>query len=182
MKINAGKILLSTPELLMDHVFNQSVLLLTEHNNKGTMGFMVNKPLPLRLDDLFDDIPLNFQIWNGGPVETGSLFYIHNISGLADAILFDKKNGLYIGGDFQDLKERLLSTEIDENNIKFFLGYTGWHPEQIKEEIEERAWTVMDNNTDLFHLNPKNIWKEKLIENDPKNIIWKNAPLNPNLN
>ena len=182
MKLSAGKILLSTPELLMDHIFNQSIILLTEHNKKETMGFMINKPMPLRLDDLFNDIPLNFQIWNGGPVETGSLFYIHNISKLPDAILFDKKNELYIGGDFQILKKMLLNTEIDENNIKFFLGYTGWHHIQIQEEIEENAWVIMNNNINLFHLNPKNIWKEKLVEHNPKNIVWKNAPLNPNLN
>jgi len=180
--IKAGKILLSTSELLMDHTFNQSVVLLSEHNDKGTMGFMINKPLPLRLDDLFSDIPLNFQIWNGGPVETGSLFFIHSISELPDAILFDKKNNLYIGGNFEKLKELLLSTEVDERHIKFFLGYTGWHPDQIKEEMDEKVWFVMPNNIDLFKLNPKSIWKDKMVEYNPENIIWKNAPLNPNLN
>jgi len=183
MKLTTNNILVSTPELLMDHIFNQSVLLITEHNDKGTMGFMVNKPLVLRLNDIFDDIPGNIQLWNGGPVEVGNMFYIHNKPDLIPySVPFDTERNLAIGGDFKVIKELLKEKQLDNSNIKFFLGYSGWGPKQLQDEIKEKAWFVTQNDINLFDLNPKNIWKEKIVDIDPENIIWKNAPLNPHLN
>ncbi len=183
MKIQAGKLLVSTPELLLDHVFNQSVILLTEHNANGSMGFIINKPLILRLNDVFDDVPVNLQLWNGGPVEPGNMFYLHNVAHLIQgSVPFDADRDLYIGGDFNQIKQLLKDRIIDDRNIKFFLGYSGWRKRQLDNEVIDKAWFVTDNNLDLFTLNPKNIWKEKIVEVDPKNIIWKNAPLNPHLN
>jgi putative transcriptional regulator len=182
MMIKPGYLLIASPELLTDHIFSKSVLLLVENNKTETMGFIVNQPLPLRLDDVFEDIPLNIQIWNGGPVETENLFYIHNNPNILDAVLFDIENGLYIGGNFQQVKELLLQTVLDETNIKFFLGYAGWGGGQLKAEISEKAWFVAHNNINLFNLDPKDLWSHKIIEVDPKNIIWKNAPSNPYLN
>ena len=183
MKPSNGKILVATPELLMDHIFNQGVLLLTEYNDKGSMAFMLNKPLILRLNDIFPEIPSNIQLWNGGPVETSNLFYIHNVPELIpDSILFDETKKLYIGGDFNYIKNLLNQDLLDENNIRFFLGYSGWAPHQLENEIKEKAWFVTHNDFNIFDINPRNIWKEKIVAVNPKNVIWKNAPLNPNLN
>jgi len=183
MKLEAGKLLVSTPELLLDHVFNQSVILLTEHNENGSMGFIINKPMIFSLKDAFKDIPVNIQLWNGGPVDPGNMFYLHNVPHLIPgSIPFDVDRDLYIGGDFNQIKKLLKEGTIDDRHIKFFLGYSGWGKQQLEDEIKEKAWFVTDNNLDLFRLNPKNVWKEKIVEIDPKNIIWKNAPLNPHLN
>ncbi len=183
MEISSGKLLIATPELLMDHIFNQSVLLLTEHNDKGSMAFTVNKPLALRLNDIFEDIPANIQLWNGGPVETGNMFYIHNKPDLIPfSIPFDAKKNLHIGGDFEVIKKLLQDKIIDDRHIKFFLGYSGWAPGQLAREIKEKAWFVTPNDIDLFRVNPKDVWKEKIVSVNPNNIIWKNAPLNPHLN
>ena len=183
MKPSNGKLLVATPELLMDHIFNQSVLLLAEHNNKGSMAFMLNKPLILRLNDIFPEIPTGIQLWNGGPVETSNLFYVHNVPELIpESIHFDAEKKLYIGGDFSFIRELFKEQMIDENNIRFFLGYSGWAPSQLEEEIKDKAWFVTSNDIDVFNLNPGHIWKEKIVAINPENVIWKNAPLNPNLN
>ena len=183
MKLSNGKILVATPELLMDHIFNQGVLLLAEHNDNGSMAFMLNKPLILRLNDVFPEIPSNIQLWNGGPVETSNLFYIHNVPELIpDGILFDDSKDLYIGGDFNHIKDLLNKDLLDESNIRFFLGYSGWAPGQLEDEIKQKAWFVTQNDFNIFDLNPRNIWKEKIVAINPENVIWKNAPLNPNLN
>jgi len=183
MKLEAGKLLISTPELLLDHIFNQSVILLTDHNENGSVGFIINKPLILNLNDVIKDVPGGFQLWNGGPVDTVNLFYLHTIPNLLpDSMIFDSKNKTYIGGDFNKVKQLLNEGVINNHHIKFFLGYSGWGKNQLEKEIKEKAWFVSDNNLDIFTLNPKNIWKEKIVEIDPENIIWKNAPLNPHLN
>ena len=183
MKPKNGRLLVATPELLLDHFFNQSVLLLTEHNDKGSMAFMLNKPLILRLNDIFNDIPSGFQLWNGGPVESSNLFYLHNVPHLIPkSIPFDSAKNLHIGGDFNIVKTLLKEQVIDENNIRFFLGYSGWAPKQLEDEIADKAWFVTRNDIDIFDFNPRDIWKEKIVDIDPENIIWKNAPSNPHLN
>ncbi len=183
MKPGSGKLLVATPELLLDHIFNQSVLLLTEHNDKGSMAFILNKPVILRLNDIFPEIPANIQLWNGGPVETSNLFFIHNVPGLIpDGFLFDPVKKLYIGGDFATIKHLFKENLLDQNNIRFFLGYSGWAPGQLTGEIKEKAWFVTPNDINVFDINPRNIWKEKIIAINPENVIWKNAPLNPYLN
>ena len=179
----AGKILLATPELLTDHVFSQSVILLVENNEKGSMGFILNKPESFNLKDFFKDLPHGFQLWKGGPVNTEHLFYIHNLDIIPDSLSFDTEKKLFFGGDFSMIKKVLsVKKSLLNDNIKFFLGYSGWAPGQLEQEINEKAWFVLDNDLDIFNINPKTIWKEKLIELNPKNIIWKNSPINPQLN
>ncbi len=178
-----GKLLLATPELLTDHVFSQAVILLAEHNQNGSMGFILNKPSPFLLSDFFPELPVGFQLWNGGPVDEEMLFYIHNKPGLLPgAVCFDSRKPLCLGGDFQQLKELLTGKKLGGENIKFFMGYSGWGPGQLEKEIEEKAWYVVENDIDIFQTNPKNLWKEKLISLNPENIVWKNSPINPKLN
>ncbi len=183
MKPKKGDLLISSPELLLDHIFNQSVVLLTEHHREGSLGFMINKPLPVSLNDILPDMPSGIQLWNGGPVETNNLFYIHEIPNLLKGSTpIDLGENLYMGGDFEILKSLLVDKKIEKSQIKFFIGYSGWSKEQLEMEIFEKAWFVQKNNLNIFSINPKNIWKQKIVEVNPENAIWKNAPLNPNLN
>jgi len=178
-----GKLLLATPELLTDHIFSQAVILLAEHNEKGSMGFILNKPSPFLLSDFFPEMPVGFQLWNGGPVDEEMLFYIHKTPDLLPgSVCFDPHKPLCLGGDFALLKNLVQEKEITQKNLKFFMGYSGWSADQLEQEIKDKAWFVVDNDIDIFQINPKNIWKEKLIALNPKNIVWKNSPINPKLN
>lgn len=75
-----GKILISEP-FLRDATFGRSVILLVDHTEEGTMGLVINKQLPLLLNDVvmefkyLDEIPL----YKGGPVATDTLFYLHTL-------------------------------------------------------------------------------------------------------
>jgi putative transcriptional regulator len=183
MKNLTGKLLLATPELLTDHIFSQAVILMAEHNEKGSMGFIINKPSPFLLSDFFPDMPIGFQLWKGGPVDEEMLFYMHDKPQLlSGSVCFDKKTPLCLGGDFQLLRDLVLDKDIDANHLRFFMGYSGWGPGQLEKEIEEKAWYVVDNDINIFSVNPKDLWKKKLIELNPQNIVWKNSPINPELN
>ncbi len=183
MNTLTGKLLLATPELLTDHIFSQAVILLAEHNEKGSMGFILNKPTPFLLSDFFPDMPVGFQLWNGGPVDEEMLFYVHNRPDLLpSSVCFDKKKPLCLGGDFPLVRKMLENKELDQNNLKFFMGYSGWGPGQLEAEIKEKAWYVVKNDIDIFQINPKDLWKQKLIALNPDNIVWKNSPINPKLN
>ncbi len=183
MKSIIGKILIATPDLLTDHIFSQAVILIVDQTEQGSMGVIINKPANYYLKDFFKDVPTGFQLWSGGPVEQKHLFIIHRSPDLLpNSIIFDSQKKLCLGGDFNKIKIFLDNKTLTQEDIRFFIGYSGWGIGQLEQEIKEKAWFVTNNDLDIFNLNPKNLWKDKLIQLNPKNIVWKNSPINPNLN
>ncbi len=95
-----GKILISEP-FLHDVTFGRSVVLLVDHTEEGSMGLIINKPLPLMLNDIIkefkyiEDIPLH----KGGPIGTDTLFYLHTLHEIPGTLPIN--NGLYLNGDFE---------------------------------------------------------------------------------
>jgi putative transcriptional regulator len=74
--------------------------------------------------------------------------------------------------------------KINKEDIRFFLGYTGWGANQLEEEIESNSWAIATNKykKGLLSTSSKKIWKEKITELGGDYLIWSNAPENPNLN
>ena len=74
-----GSLLISEP-FLLDSYFKRTVVLLSEHDSKGTLGFILNKPTDVKLNDAVEDFPeFDAPLYFGGPVETDTLFYIHTV-------------------------------------------------------------------------------------------------------
>ena len=182
-KLQKGQLLIAEPSILGDLFFNSSVILLAEHINEGSLGFIMNKPLEYTINDLVPDIEASFKIYNGGPVEQDNLYFIHTIPEL----IFDSieiSNGIYWGGDFELTKSLINEGKINKEDIRFFLGYTGWGANQLEEEIENNSWAITTNKykKGLLSTSSKKIWKEKITELGGDYLIWSNAPENPNLN
>ncbi|WP_457615505.1 YqgE/AlgH family protein [Lutibacter sp.] len=178
-----GKLLVSEPSILNDKAFNRSVVYLTEYSeNDGCIGFIINKPTKFVLSDLIPDINCNFTVYNGGPVERENLYFIHKLPDMIpDSIEIDKD--IFWGGDFNMLTELLNNGTIKSDDIRFFLGYSGWSMSQLKEELNESSWIVVENNyPNILIVNHENIWKNKLMEFGGEYQIWANAPKNPALN
>jgi len=74
-----GHLLIAEPSILGDVSFNRSVILLADHNEEGSIGFILNKPLDYTIKDLIPEIEGTFKIYNGGPVEQDNLYFIHKI-------------------------------------------------------------------------------------------------------
>ncbi|MEN8789988.1 MAG: YqgE/AlgH family protein, partial [Flavobacteriaceae bacterium] len=66
VKPKKGKLLIAEPTLTGDVSFNRSVVLLAEHNDEGSVGFILNKPLDYSIDDLITEIEVPLQVFNGG--------------------------------------------------------------------------------------------------------------------
>ena len=134
-----GKILISEP-FLCDATFGRSVILLVDHTDEGSMGLVINKQLPLFLNEIImefkylDEIPL----YKGGPIATDTLFYLHTLSDIPGSISISK--GLYLNGDFDEIKKYILQGNKINECIRFFLGYSGWDSEQLNNEIRENTW------------------------------------------
>lgn len=182
-KLKKGYLLIAEPSIIGDLSFNRSVILLADHNQDGSVGFIMNKPLKYTINDLIPEINANFKIFNGGPVEQDNLYFIHNIPKLIPNSI-EISNGIYWGGDFDSTKDLINSGKIKKENIRFFLGYTGWEEHQLENEMKANSWIITKNSYEnkIIGKSTLHFWKEQIMELGGEYLIWSNAPENPYLN
>ena len=182
IKPTKGKLLISVP-FLNDFYFGRSVVLLTDHSEEGSVGFILNKPLETNVSQAIKELPkFNTSLYLGGPVENQSLFYIHTLGTLiADSM--EIMEGLYWGGDFKSIITLIDDDVIGENDIKFFVGYAGWAPRQLARELKENSWVVAETNIrEVMSNDPETFWK-RVMKGAPKEYaVWADFPVNPSLN
>lgn len=177
-----GRVLISEP-FLEDEYFKRSVILLCEYNEEGAFGFILNNIMKIELQELLEDYDgTGFNMSLGGPVQTGNLYYIHtlgeHLSGSVEIL-----DGLFMGGDFDTLKVMLESGAATEKNVRFFLGYSGWSPGQLEEEMAQNAWIVSEiNHQQAMNGQDKSLWKDILSQMGGKFNVISNFPENPELN
>lgn len=178
-----GKVLISEP-FLCDHTFGRSVILLVEHTHDGVMGLVLNKSLPLHLNNLLKDFdcPKNISIYMGGPLSTDTLFYLHTLEEIPGALPIRK--GLYLNGDFDAVKRYLTQGNPVKEKIRFFLGYSGWEQKQLDQEIAENTWLIGKESTAslMKEENGSRFWKKVLSKLGSKYEIWSRFPQIPTLN
>jgi len=182
-KLKKGILLIAEPSIIGDLSFNRSVILLADHNEEGSVGFILNKPLEYSIQDLIPEINAKFKIYNGGPVEQDNLYFIHNIPDLIPNSI-EISNGIYWGGDFESTKDLINEGKIKKNNIRFFLGYTGWDAQQLDKEMQANSWIITKNiyENKIIGKSTTDFWKQKILELGGDYVIWSNAPENPILN
>ncbi|WP_452220929.1 YqgE/AlgH family protein [Lacinutrix salivirga] len=183
IKPKKGHLLIAEPSIIGDISFNRSIVLLTEHNTEGSIGFILNKPLEYTLEDLVPEIESNFKIYNGGPVEQDNLYFIHKVPELIPNSI-EISLGIFWGGDFTAVASLIANKTIKENDIRFFLGYSGWEVNQLETELESNAWVVTENiyKKNIIEKDYETFWKEKMVELGESYSIWSNAPENPSYN
>ena len=161
-----GKILISEP-FLRDVTFGRSVILLIDHTEEGSiMEFKY-----------IDEIPL----YKGGPIATDTLLYLHTLADIPGAISICK--GLYLNGDFEEIKRYILQGNKISEHIRFFLGYSGWESEQLSNEIRENTWLVSEEKKSyLMKSDTKDMWRKALEKLGSKYETWSRFPQVPTLN
>ncbi len=181
--IKKGHLLIAEPSILGDLSFNRSVILLADHNTEGSVGFILNKPLDYSVNDLVPEVDATFTIYNGGPVEQDNLYFIHNIPELIPNSV-EISNGIFWGGDFEKTRDLINNGSINKDNIRFFLGYTGWDANQLETEMNANSWIVIENSykNNILKKSSSDFWKEQIMELGGEYLIWSNAPENPMLN
>ena len=179
-----GQLLIAEPSVLGDVSFNRSVILLANHSNEGSVGFILNKPLDVTLCDLIEGVDsCDIPIYNGGPVEQDNIYFIHTVPDLLKGSQ-EISDGIYWGGDFEKAIDLILNKKISTDSIKFFLGYSGWAKNQLEGELQEHTWAVQKNTShhELLKLDDHVCWKNKIMELGGSYPIWSNAPENPQYN
>jgi len=181
-KIQKGNLLVAEPSILTDISFNRAIILITEHSEEGSVGFILNKPTKYVLKDLVFEIDCDYRVYNGGPVEVDNLYFIHSLPNLIPDCE-EVSKGIYWGGNYEAVKAFLEQGLIKKDEIRFFLGYSGWTFDQLELEIKEKTWILQENTyKNVFSISDSKEWKEKLLEMGGKYPLWANSPEDPNLN
>jgi putative transcriptional regulator len=179
----AGNVLLSEP-FLEDPYFGRKVVLLCEHNADGSFGFVLNNFVDIDVDEVMEDLPkMATRISVGGPVKNGNLYYLHTRVDIPESI--EVVDGVCMGGDFEVIRSMLKSGALESNEIRFFIGYSGWSPSQLEEEIRSRSWFVADaESSDIMRTDEENetFWKRLISSMGDGFTHIANAPNDPSLN
>jgi putative transcriptional regulator len=181
-KPSQGKILISEP-FLGDFYFRRSVVLLADYSEEGSFGLILNKPLEVKINDVLKDFPaFDTKLFLGGPVQTESLFMLHTLGKKIEASM-EVMKGLFWGGNFDQLKEMILENQVSPSEVRFYIGYSGWEPKQLDQELEKHSWVVSTTKLDeVLGKSAGNLWKNTLKKMGSEYAQWINYPTDPILN
>jgi len=177
-----GKILISEP-FLPDSFFNRTIVYLADHSPEGSVGFILNKKLNIKVCDAIS----GFDGWEeylsmGGPVAPDTLHYLHNLGDMIPKSVWVDEN-IFWGGDIDTVRDLIKNGKISNSQIRFFLGYSGWSAGQLERELKENSWVIARVKTDIVLNNHvDNTWKRVLRGFKNKYRIWADFPESPDMN
>lgn len=177
-----GYTLISEP-YLPDPNFQRTVVLLCEHSEEGTFGFVMNKKAKATLKDLIDiEVDPNPEIFIGGPVQRDTLHFLHRSKTFGEGVeIYD---GMFWGGNFDHLLDGVSTGDVDLNDFRFFVGYSGWSEGQLQSEIAENSWIVTRGlpSGAMLDTDPDHLWREILRSMGGKYEMFSKYPEDPRLN
>ena len=174
-----GMFLIANP-FMKDPTFKRSVILLTEHGKGGSVGYLLTKPLDIPAIKLWEGVDLfGAFLGYGGPVENDTLHIIHRRPDIIDA---EKEilPGVFWQGSFEKLLEGLREGKLRPDEVKLFIGYSGWAPGQLDYEMTEPSWIVAPATLrQIFEWPAGSLWKNSLITLGPKYKVISTFPESP---
>ena len=178
----AGILLIAEP-FLKDPNFLRTVVLLCEHQEQGSFGFILNKQFEQTLDELLGDMEgFSLPVYYGGPVQMDTIHFLHQYPDLIPESV-KVSDDIFWGGNFETVTALIKNNSIDHRKIKFFIGYSGWGCGQLNDEMKEKSWlTVQSNHELVFNTSHSEIWKDSLktLGGEYERLI--NYPTDPQLN
>src|SRR5258706_11686928 len=181
-KLQAGTILIADP-FLKDPNFLRTVVFLCNHKDEGSFGFVLNRKLQYTAGDLLNDLEgCEFPVFYGGPVQQNTIHFLHQCPGLITGGERITEN-IYWGGEFDEVVPLLRDNKLSPEQIRLFLGYSGWSEGQLEEELNEKSWlTTYGNSKLVFPNNVDLIWPEALKQLGGKYEQLIHYPIDPQLN
>jgi putative transcriptional regulator len=180
--VHPGTLLVAEP-FLRDPNFLRSVVLLCEHGSEGSVGFVLTRRYKQNLSQLVPELlTKKWPLFYGGPVQTDSLHFIHQYPRLIPGSR-EIKQGIWWGGDFSTVISLLKEDALEPARIRFFIGYSGWEPDQLNEELQQKSWlTATAQSSLVFNRKPEGIWNETLKSMGEDYAMMINFPIDPQLN
>ncbi len=164
-EVKKGQFLIASPEI-DSGLFARGVLLLCEHNETGSFGLLINKPLDIELPEDILNLKTvankSVSLRAGGPVQTNQMMLLHSKLETSQQMLNVCEN-VYLGGDLTFLQELL----ADESGspIHLCFGYAGWTPGQLEREFLDGGWFIYPATKQfIFETSPDLLWSTLLSE------------------
>ena len=182
-----GSLLISQP-FLGDPNFERSVVLMCrDSKGEGSFGLILNRPTNLTLNDVLD-LPLGdkspaagIPLYLGGPVEQNTLHFVHRRADVPDAT--DLGDDVYWGGDFHVLLGLLTTGAVSGDDVRLYVGYSGWSAGQLAAEKEAGSWITHPASAGkVFTLTTDAFWRDILREKGGRFKALSNYPIDPRLN
>lgn len=182
VELTPGKLLVASP-FLEDPNFRRAVVLLCTHDEQGSFGLVLNRPLEAAVADLLpewrDMVSAPHVLFAGGPVERAQAFAL-GLSGIAAG----ESWWTVVTGEVG-----LLSLDSDPvrfsavEDVRLFAGYAGWSAGQLELEVAEEAWFVVDGlPRDVFTTRPERLWHDVLRRQHGEIQLFASFPPDPSLN
>jgi putative transcriptional regulator len=182
MESKRGQLLVAGPAL-QDPNFRRTVVLICEHTADGALGLVINRPTTIEVTDAVPELAALLGpgacLWSGGPVQPQSIVLLAEISEdpPEDALMVVGDVGLVLQG--VDLEE--LAGGADRGRA--FLGYSGWGPGQLEDELERGDWIVVPAEPDdAFREDADALWGEVLARQGGEYALLATMPPDPSLN
>lgn len=169
---------------LPDPNFERTVIIICQHNEEGSFGFVLNKPSVMKFDEVLKDIgDFGETLYVGGPVQQDTLHFIHRAGDLIEGGV-EISEDVYWGGNFETLKVLIENKQINPDDFKFFLGYSGWGSGQLLDELKADSWIISPGATHerIFDYEPERLWRDVLKEMGGRYRMFSNYPDDPRLN
>lgn len=181
-EITKGTLLIANVAL-QDPNFKRTVVLLCEHNEQGTFGLVLNRPLDLYLPDVLEEFDeWEAPLWLGGPVQTNTLHVLHTIGERIEGSI-EVADGVFWGGDYEEIRELIRLKVLDKTNLKFFLGYSGWGAGQLEDEMQSGSWYLAKASQQVVFSEPHDkMWRRVLRAKGGDYAYIANIPEDPRLN
>ncbi len=142
--------------------FNHTVVLLVDHRDDGSLGFVINKPADIELGSLLDQIGIDVDVPNfgeepvmlGGPVspETGWVIFDQKTVAHPSEGVLSLTPELGVSANLEVLEE--IARGDGPDSYLMMLGYAGWGPGQLDQEIREGSWIAVDLDPKLVFRTP----------------------------
>jgi putative transcriptional regulator len=163
----APGLLLAMPQLA-DPNFFRSVVLMIEHSENGAFGLVINHPSPIKATELLESLDMSWRgedsavVWAGGPVSPSTGWVLHEPVGVAQpgqgTIAITSSISLSTSPD----RLRAIANQPPAN-IRLLLGYSGWGPGQLEQEMARGAWLHASADSKLvFGTPPDEIWSSAM--------------------
>lgn len=176
-----GTLLIATPGLV-DPNFYRTVVLIVEHNDDGAMGLVLNRPMGLSIEQVWDDVGTgecgkSGPVYQGGPCE-GPMMLLHTHP---EASQIDVCDGVCFATESDRVTWVI---EMSEGPVRAFLGYSGWGPGQLQMELDHGGWLTMpaDGSLVLTDDDAEAHWKRAMHRASRSRMDAKIFPDDPTVN
>lgn len=166
VELAAPVFLIAVPQL-GDPNFLRAVVLLLEHGDEGSMGMVISRASDLAMGDFCRSQSLEYEgdaaaaVHVGGPVQPERAFILHT-PGPEGPETESPMEGLRLSYSLESLR---MLTAAPPQHMRVFLGYAGWGPGQLADEITEGAWLLAPPSVDLVFRDPSvEAWERALRE------------------